>query len=589
MTKRSRTSEQLSAYLDGELSDAERAGLEQALAKDAELAKELARLQATRALVRSLPREEAPADFTRAVVARLERQSLTPAAPGGFRAARWLTAAVAAVVLLAAGVAFYAVLLVGGDNADRSLARRAPAPDRAPVAASPGSGEGGGVAAVGPRQPITLPPEPPIRPGKGGGPARHTTGQATATIYIPVNTANLADAERGLRRTLVKMRIPAEMEKAPFAKASANAAAGQRSYTVAVRESQLVALVNDIDAFREKQNVRQGSPWADELALAEVTQGAYPAGKDAGFQDQYLYRGNLYRELLAQGRGRQQRSGSPGQAEPAAKPSGAAGSGAVDERTAAAVANDAKARERAGDLKALRGGAGRYDSEGVAKSRAHGDVGPETRPGTQAERPGPAAAEQVAIAQPPAPASGRAGGKAEAAQAAPRAEAPDARKTAETDAGKAKADKAAGPEFGQGAGTTVAGVKEPVAAKDGEKLASAADTRPADAGEAAPGYARRLEETKKTGQAPGLPKPVDRAEGEVVRKAEDLATRPASRPVETASRPGAPKGPGPAARQQAVAQGETERVYNICIILNDVSLEAGAKGPAGENQVTPQK
>jgi hypothetical protein len=56
--------ELLSAYLDGALTEAERADLEARLQTDAELSRELARLRATVDLVRTLPTLSAPRDFT---------------------------------------------------------------------------------------------------------------------------------------------------------------------------------------------------------------------------------------------------------------------------------------------------------------------------------------------------------------------------------------------------------------------------------------------------------------------------------------------------------------------------------------------
>ncbi len=56
--------ERLSAYLDGELSQAERARLESRLARDAGLSAALDELRATRALLRRTPRRRAPRNFT---------------------------------------------------------------------------------------------------------------------------------------------------------------------------------------------------------------------------------------------------------------------------------------------------------------------------------------------------------------------------------------------------------------------------------------------------------------------------------------------------------------------------------------------
>ena len=106
--------EQLSAYLDGELTPAEVEAIEAVLAADAELAAELERIRRTRQLVRGLPRAAAPDDLADRVLAQAERQRLVagrPTAPRAAASMRWLRyAAAAAVLLVAAGVGFVIVL-----------------------------------------------------------------------------------------------------------------------------------------------------------------------------------------------------------------------------------------------------------------------------------------------------------------------------------------------------------------------------------------------------------------------------------------------------------------------------------------------
>lgn len=76
MNKREDIPDQLSAYLDGELSPDEARRVEQALRKDEGLARELSRLAAVRNLVRRLPRERAGDEFVSRVMARVERANL---------------------------------------------------------------------------------------------------------------------------------------------------------------------------------------------------------------------------------------------------------------------------------------------------------------------------------------------------------------------------------------------------------------------------------------------------------------------------------------------------------------------------------
>jgi len=68
--------EQLTAYLDGELSGSERAEVEQLLADDDNARKLLETLRQTSRLVGSLPRGRAPANLAKTVTARLERDAL---------------------------------------------------------------------------------------------------------------------------------------------------------------------------------------------------------------------------------------------------------------------------------------------------------------------------------------------------------------------------------------------------------------------------------------------------------------------------------------------------------------------------------
>ena len=92
MNQRPEQLEQLSAYLDGELTDAERAAVERLLAADPAARALLDELRRTAELVAGLPRAAAPPDFTENAVARLERAALlgeTPPPVGTARRAGW--------------------------------------------------------------------------------------------------------------------------------------------------------------------------------------------------------------------------------------------------------------------------------------------------------------------------------------------------------------------------------------------------------------------------------------------------------------------------------------------------------------------
>ncbi len=113
--------EQLSAYLDGELPPPEQAMVERQLAGDAELRRELESMRRAVVAVRALPRERAPAGLAAGVASRMgqpdHRQRVAAAAAAPMPRPHWSQRvvtirryAVAAVILLAAGVGSWAFL-----------------------------------------------------------------------------------------------------------------------------------------------------------------------------------------------------------------------------------------------------------------------------------------------------------------------------------------------------------------------------------------------------------------------------------------------------------------------------------------------
>ncbi|MCE5278554.1 MAG: hypothetical protein ABFD92_00460 [Planctomycetaceae bacterium] len=136
MNKRDEISNELSAYLDGELSPSRVRQIDEVLAYDKDLAGELERLKATRNLLRQLPRERTADDFVRHVLARTERTHLLPApAARAYRSMRWISYAAAAVVLLAVGAA--GVMMVNAvkyatPQGPHKLGELARAPEQAP-------------------------------------------------------------------------------------------------------------------------------------------------------------------------------------------------------------------------------------------------------------------------------------------------------------------------------------------------------------------------------------------------------------------------------------------------------------------------
>ena len=102
--------EQLSAYLDGELSSAESLTIKAALANDASLADELRALQTTRELLQSIPDEPAPDYLSDRILAKMNRNVDDRFQRQPSRNARWITYATAAVVLVTVGLGYLAIL-----------------------------------------------------------------------------------------------------------------------------------------------------------------------------------------------------------------------------------------------------------------------------------------------------------------------------------------------------------------------------------------------------------------------------------------------------------------------------------------------
>lgn len=97
----------LSAYLDGELSDAERAEVEAQLERSAEWRTELAEVRAARDALRGIPSRDAPEGFWDAVFARVEADDdvvvpITAARSDRRRRWGWVAASAAAVAAVVA-------------------------------------------------------------------------------------------------------------------------------------------------------------------------------------------------------------------------------------------------------------------------------------------------------------------------------------------------------------------------------------------------------------------------------------------------------------------------------------------------------
>ncbi|NBB96144.1 MAG: hypothetical protein GVY16_10460 [Planctomycetes bacterium] len=108
--------EQLSAYLDGELTADEAARVERAVAEDESLAEELQQLRATRDLLKGLARASAPEGFAERIAAQAGQRQRGATSPTA--GPRWIRYAGAAAVLVAAiglGVLVSQMWLTTGD------------------------------------------------------------------------------------------------------------------------------------------------------------------------------------------------------------------------------------------------------------------------------------------------------------------------------------------------------------------------------------------------------------------------------------------------------------------------------------------
>lgn len=166
---------QLSAYLDGELSQAERADLERHVPTCAECRAELAELRRVRTLLGALPAPAAPRSFAlptgatgvsdRPPAARRASAASPPSAWS--RAAQWVGGVAASVGLfLLLGSALLGVLSTGHPSGGNSAASSAP-------------------IASGTMQSTPTPPRVVLDPGTVGNPHRTETPATTPTPDLP--------------------------------------------------------------------------------------------------------------------------------------------------------------------------------------------------------------------------------------------------------------------------------------------------------------------------------------------------------------------------------------------------------------------
>jgi hypothetical protein len=132
--------EQLSAYLDGQLSQADKTRLESRLASDRELASALNDLRQTRIILRRTPKRRAPRNF----VLTPKLAGIRPPVPRAVPALSWASAVAALLFVCTVGVNLLGQISFG-----------AAAPMAASAPQGMGGGYGGGPADTATQAPVT--------------------------------------------------------------------------------------------------------------------------------------------------------------------------------------------------------------------------------------------------------------------------------------------------------------------------------------------------------------------------------------------------------------------------------------------------
>ncbi len=224
--------EQLSAYLDGELSQAESCRVAEMVAADPALSAELESLRAVQSLLRGLPPARAPAGMADAVLERAQRKS-----------AGWWAGylARAAVILLAVGVGVTVTTWLNRPTRPQQTGQQTPDVAKPPILAK------GAIAEVG--------------------------GLARAEVTnVFINTDNLLLTQREVERVFgnnsIKPMVAAESVRVakvahdkPRGRANfynqTQVAPTQIRYEVVIEENQMRQIVSELNEVRARQNVAQ--------------------------------------------------------------------------------------------------------------------------------------------------------------------------------------------------------------------------------------------------------------------------------------------------------------------------------------------
>ena len=272
-SRKDKLRESLSAYLDGELSDAEARDLDAALARDPDLAAEMASLRAVRDLLGRLPRASAPAGLAGRVLAQAERERLLsgPDEHAGPPVGGWLgRLAAAAVILLAVAVGVFVVVKLSTPSwlvkvptpVAVTDGRGSPRPKEIVVVARDGTPEAA--------EPTVL---AKAKGGKGLPGRKSASVAAGVTGGIPVthfymNTDNLALAQRDVERVLRSNGIqPVVLKRceAWYAQPATRGSGYYQSqprpnrieYEVPITRRQLRRIIRQLNSIRAEQKVPQ--------------------------------------------------------------------------------------------------------------------------------------------------------------------------------------------------------------------------------------------------------------------------------------------------------------------------------------------
>lgn len=263
MNARENISEQLSAYLDGELSQADAQRVEQAVASNSALTAQLVRLRSLRAMVRQLPRQHAPEDFVARVMGRVEREHLVSTSWGsGDRGIlRWSRHfATAAMVLIALSIGAVVVTTI----------LRTPSGNN-PIAAVPPQGSRGSEKGFDKAGPFASLDKTKDAAGKASARNTDTKDSDRLAMSEDVYTNDPEMSIRTLRQILAENNATGTREKiAPKGNgvestppsesqgAELRLRAGEAVVVVAsVPEDRMEKLTSSIESLRKQQEVSQ--------------------------------------------------------------------------------------------------------------------------------------------------------------------------------------------------------------------------------------------------------------------------------------------------------------------------------------------